>query len=101
MPGYIAFLFYPGSYLFLLIAVFAFSMLAALIEYFVYRVGGKNLVFCALIAQVVAFRYTSFGYVPMQSYLLFGSILLNVLILYFSDMLLRFFCRPRDFREGF
>ncbi|PTU75145.1 hypothetical protein DBO85_06230 [Pseudomonas mangrovi] len=94
LPGYIAFLFYPGSYLFLLVAVFAFSMLAALIEYFVYRVGGKNLVFCALIAQVVAFRYTSFGYVPMQSYLLFGSILLNVLILYFSDRLLRFFCRP-------
>ena len=94
LPGYIAFLFYPGSYLFLLVAVFAFSMLAALIEYFVYRVGGKNLVFCALIAQVVAFRYTSFGYVPMQSYLLFGSILLNVLILYFSDRLLRFFGRP-------
>jgi len=94
LPGYIAFLFYPGSYVFLFAAVFAFSMLAALIEYFVYRVGGKNLVFCALIAQVVAFRYTSFGYVPMQSYLLFGSILLNVLILYFSDRLLRFFRKP-------
>ncbi|SEL30198.1 hypothetical protein SAMN05216214_110107 [Atopomonas hussainii] len=94
LPGFIAFLFYPGSYLFLFCAVLAFSMLAAGIEYLVYRLGGQNLVFCALIAQVVAFRYTSFGYVPMQSYLLFGSILLNVLILYFSDRLLRFFYRP-------
>lgn len=94
LPGYIAFLFYPGSYLFLFCAVLMFSMLAAVIEYLVYRLGGQNLVFCALIAQVVAFRYTSFGYVPMQSYLLFGSILLNVLILYFSDRLLRFFYRP-------
>lgn len=89
LPGYIAFLFYPGSYLFLFCAMLAFSALGAAIEYLVYRLGGRNLVLCALIAQVVAFRYTSFGYVPMQSYLLFGSILLNVLILYFSDRILR------------
>ena len=90
LPGYIAFLFYPGSYLFLFCAVFVFSMIAAIFEYVVYCLGGKNLVFCALIAQVIAFRYTSFGYVPLQSYMLFGSILLNVLILFFFDKLLRF-----------
>lgn len=90
LPGYIAFLFYPGSYLFLFCAVLAFSVVAALFEYIVYRLGGKNLVFCALIAQVIAFRYTSFGYVPLQSYMLFGSILLNVLILFFFDRLLRY-----------
>lgn len=89
LPGYIAFLFYPGSFVFLFGAVFAFSMAAALLEFMVYRLGGRNLVFCALIAQVIAFRYTSFGYVPAQSYLLFGSIILNVLVLYFSDRLLR------------
>lgn len=94
LPGYIAFLFYPGSYLFLFCAVLLFSVLAASIEFLVYRLGGRNLVFCALIAQVVAFRYASFGYVPAQSYLLFGSILLNVLILFFSDRLMRFFYRP-------
>ncbi|WP_141248857.1 hypothetical protein [Pseudomonas sp. HAR-UPW-AIA-41] len=93
LPGYIAFLFYPGSYLFLFCAVLLFSILAALVEFLVYRLGGRNLVFCALIAQVIAFRYTSFGYVPAQSYLLFGSILLNVLILFFSDRLMRFFHR--------
>ncbi|BBP79409.1 hypothetical protein PHLH7_55130 [Pseudomonas sp. Ost2] len=89
LPGYIAFLFYPGSYLFLFCAVLAFSMVAAFFEYFVYRLGGKNLVLCALIAQVIAFRYTSFGYVPLQSYMLFGSILLNVLILFLLDRFLR------------
>lgn len=90
LPGYVAFLFYPGSYLFLICAIFVFSMVAASFEYLVYRLGGNNLVFCALIAQVIAFRYTSFGYVPLQSYMLFGSILLNVLILFFFDKLLRF-----------
>lgn len=90
LPGYIAFLFYPGSYFFLFFAVLAFSVVAAVCEYVVYRLGGKNLVFCALIAQVIAFRFTSFGYVPLQSYMLFGSILLNVLILFFFDRLLRY-----------
>ncbi len=94
LPGYIAFLFYPGSFIFLFGAVFAFSIVAALFEYFVYRIGGKNMVFCALIAQVIAFRYTSFGYVPLQSYMLFGSILLNVFLLYFLDKWLCFFCKP-------
>jgi hypothetical protein len=85
LPGYFAFLFYPGSYLFLFAAVAAFSVLAAGLEYLTYRFAGRNLVLCALIAQVIAYRYTSFGYVPMQSYKLFGSIALTILILYVAD----------------
>ncbi|MGE7991601.1 hypothetical protein ACQKPE_11220 [Pseudomonas sp. NPDC089554] len=90
LPGYLAFLFYPGSFVFLFFAVMMFSLVAVMFEYLVYRLGGRNLALCALIAQVIAFRYTSFGYVPLQSYLLFGSILLNVLILFSFDRLLRF-----------
>lgn len=95
LPGYLAFLFYPGSYIFLFCAVFAFSIVAGLFEWFVYRFGGNNLVLCALIAQVIAFRYTSFGYVPMQSYLLFGAISLNVLILYWLNKILGSNCVSR------
>ena len=91
LPGYIAFFFYPGSFGFLFFAVFIFSMFGALIEFLTFRFGGRNLVFCALVAQIVAFRYTSFGYVPSQSYLLFGSIILNIAILYFSDKICRRF----------
>lgn len=94
LPGYIAFLFYPGSFLFLFFSVMVFSMVAALLELAVYYFGGKNLVFCALIAQVIAFRFTSFGYVPLQSYLLFGSIFLNILIFLFFDKVLRVVYRP-------
>ncbi|MDZ4017812.1 hypothetical protein [Pseudomonas sichuanensis] len=90
LPGYLAFLFYPGSFLFLFFAVMAFSLVAVIFEFLVYRLGGQNLAFCALIGQVIAFRFTSFGYVPLQSYLLFGSILLNVLILFSCDRALRF-----------
>ncbi|PIA68276.1 hypothetical protein CDO35_14355 [Pseudomonas sediminis] len=87
LPGYIAFLFYPGSYLFLFAAVAVFSIFAAALEYLTYRFAGRNMVLCALIAQVVAYRFTSFGYVPMQSYKLFGTIALTILMLYVADKL--------------
>ncbi len=85
LPGLIAFFYYPGSYVFLFVSVFLLGLVASSIEYFVYRVGGKNLVLCALMAQVMAYRYSSFGYVPSQSYLLFGSIILNVILIWFVN----------------
>jgi hypothetical protein len=88
LPGVIAFFFYPGSFLFLFASMFALGTTAAAIEAFVFRLGGRNLVLCALLAQVIAFRFASFGYVPKQSYLLFGTIVLNVLIIYLADRLL-------------
>ncbi|WP_404359048.1 hypothetical protein [Methylotuvimicrobium sp. KM1] len=93
LPGIVAFFFYPGSFLFLFASMFALGSVAALVEAFVFRVGGKNMILCALIAQVVAFRFASFGYVPKQSYLLFGAILLNVLIFYAADKFLARFYR--------
>ena len=44
-----------------------------------------NVILCSLLAQVVAFRYLSFGYIPKQSYLLFGAIIFNLFIIYFAD----------------
>lgn len=47
-----------------------------------------NVILCSLLEQVVAFRYLSFGYVPKQSYFLFGTIFLNLFIIYFADKIL-------------
>jgi len=41
-----------------------------------------------LLAQVVAYRFASFGYVPAQSYLLFGTLIFNVVIIYMVDKFL-------------
>lgn len=89
LPGIIAFLYYPNSLAFLFSSLAVCALLAAAIEFAVYRLGGQNWVLCSLFAQVVAFRYASFGYVPGQSYLLFGTLALNVLIFYAADALLR------------
>lgn len=88
LPGVIAFCFYPGSFIFLSICMFIIGIFASLLEMLVFRLGGENVILCALLAQVVAFRFSSFGYVPSQSYLLFGTIVLNIVIIYFTDKFL-------------
>lgn len=88
LPGIIAFCFYPGSFWLLFAAMILVGLIGAAIEIFVYLLGGKNLILCSLLAQVVAFRYASFGYVPSQSYLLFGTLFLNVIIIYGLDKIL-------------
>lgn len=85
LPGIIAFLFYPGSYLFLFVGMFVIGFFAASIEFVTFRLGGKNLFLCALLAQVVAFRLMSFGYVPTRSYILFSAIFFNLAIIYFLE----------------
>ncbi len=88
LPGLVAFFYYPGSMGFLFAGLFVLGLAAAGLEYFTYRLGGRNWVLCSLFAQVIAFRYVSFGYVPGQSYLLFGTLVLNVLIILAANRLL-------------
>jgi hypothetical protein len=83
LPGILAFFFYPGSLLFLFFGMFVLGLMAAVIEICTFHMGKENLILCSLIAEVVAYRFASFGYVPIQSYLLFGTIFLNLLIVYF------------------
>ncbi len=85
LPGVLAFCFYPGSYLFLFGCMFIVGAIATVIEMSVYKLGGQNVILCSLLAQVVAYRFASFGYVPGQSYLLFGSIYFNLFIIYFAN----------------
>ena len=88
LPGIISFLFYPGSYIFLLTATLIVGIVAGYLEKFIYCFGGKNIILCALLSQVIAYRLAHFGYVPSQSYLLFGALIFNVLIIYALEKIL-------------
>ncbi len=70
LPGIIAF-FYPGSFVFLFASIFILGLLGSFIEVLSYKFGGKNIILCTLFAEVIAYRFTSFGYVPLQSYFYF------------------------------
>ena len=82
LPGIIAFLFYSGSLAFLFIGMIILIILANILEFISFKASGKNLIFCSLIGQVIAFRFIHFGYLPKQSYLLFGSIFLTIFAVY-------------------
>jgi len=88
LPGFVAFCFYPGSFIFLFACMLVIGIFASLIEIVAFRLGGKNIILCALLAQVIVFRLCSFGYVPGQSYLLLGTIIVNILMIYFADKFL-------------
>ena len=77
LPGVIAFMYYLGSYKLLFLSILLLSLLGSSIEFAAFKASSKNLIFSALIGQVIAFRFIHFGYLPSQSYLLFGINIFN------------------------
>ena len=90
LPGIVGFFYYPGSFPFLFAAMFLAGTLAAIIEISICKLTGSNVILSALLAQIVAWRYAHFGYVPGQSYLLFGTLGVNVLMIYLLNRFLLF-----------
>ena len=88
LPGGIAFFYYPGSLPFLFFCLFVLGLIGGGLEWGVFKFGGGNLILCALLSQVVAYRFPHFGYLPKDSYLLFGALILNVLLIGFVNFVL-------------
>ena len=80
LPGFVAFSFYSGSYILLIISMLIFYSFCAVFEIIAYKFSDQNIIFAALIGQVIAYRLIHFGYLPSQSYLLILSMLFNILI---------------------
>jgi len=99
LPGILAFFYYPGSFVFLFLSMFLLGVLAAGIEISIYKLSDSNVILCSLLAQVVAFRYAHFGYVPGQSYLLFGTLGMNVILIFLLNRFLLFHYKKRDFEK--
>jgi hypothetical protein len=81
--------------MFIFIILFVLGLFASVIEFLAYKLSGENLIFTALIAQVIAYRYTHFGYVPAQSYLLFGSIFLTIFLIYGVNKILEIYYQTK------
>ncbi len=86
LPGILAFLYYSGSYLILSIGIFILSIIASYIEFLSFRLSSNNLIFSSLIGQVIAFRFIHFGYLPHQTYLLFGTIILTIFFVFMLSL---------------
>ena len=82
LPGFIAFSFYSGSYLLMILIISFLYFISASLEVLAFKLSNYNLIFSSLIGQVLAYRLIHFGYLPSQSYLLIGSVFLNILLYY-------------------
>jgi hypothetical protein len=82
VPGFFAYSFYSGSILFFLTLVTFFYLVGVFIEYLSFKFSFGNIIFSSLISQVYVYRLIHFGYLPYQTYLLIGAILLNILLYY-------------------
>ena len=88
LMGIVAFLFYSGSYLFLFTMLIIICLICSGIEFIATRLT-NNLIFSALISQILAYRLWHFGYLPINSYKLIFSILLMVFLIFIFRSLLR------------
>jgi hypothetical protein len=89
LPGVLAFSYYSGSYYILFLIIFSISIFASCLEYLSFKFSSNNLILASLIGQVIAFRFAHFGYLPHQSYLLFGSIILTIILSYVLSLCLK------------
>ena len=83
LPGIIAFLYYSGSLIFLLISIVVVCLFASIVEFISFTISKNNMFFSSLISMVIAYRFIHFGYLPNQSYLLFGSLIIVIFLVYF------------------
>ena len=81
LMGIIAFLYYPGSYLFLFVGLLLICIFCSFIEILTYKIS-NNLVLVSLISQILAYRLWHFGYLPSNSYKLLLSICFIIILIY-------------------
>ena len=81
LPGIISYLSYSGSKLFLFISGIIVFMFCALIEFSARKFTYNSVIFSSLVGFVLGYRLIHFGYIPKQSYLLVGAIILTILII--------------------
>jgi len=87
LMGIIAFLYYSGSYLILIIGLMLICILCSVIEIVSYKIS-NNMIFCSLIAQILAYRLWHFGYLPSNSHKLLLSIGFMIFLIYLYKKLI-------------
>ena len=89
VPGIVAFLYYSGSKIFLFFSIFVLSIIFYTFERIVYFSSSGNLILTAFISHIISYRFAHFGYVPTQSYLFFGTLLITIFTIFLFNKFLK------------
>lgn len=80
-PGFIAFLFYSGSALFVFFTVFFLILTCSFVEKFFYMSSSGNIILSNIIGYALALRLIHFGYVPINTINFIFSFLVTLIII--------------------
>ena len=86
-PGFISFFHYSNNSFFLFFSIFFTVIVAMLFERFFSFLSGNNLILVSFLSHTTIYRLIHFGYLPQQTYLLFGSIFANLVLFYLIKQL--------------
>lgn len=87
-PGFVAFLFYSGSLVFVFFSVFFLILICSLIERLFYKYSCGNILLSHIIGYALAIRLIHFGYVPTNTInYLFSLLITLILIAIFSKII--------------
>ena len=81
LPGLIAFLYYSGSYIFVVLGVLIFIFLFSFIEYIFFKFSNFNNVLASIIGFTLAWRLSHFGYLPLNTFQFLLSFFLTFIII--------------------
>ena len=90
-PGFISFLHYANNKYFLFLSVFLIIMIFLYIEKFISFMTSNNLILVSFLSHILVYRLIHFGYLPHQTYLLLGTILVNLVSFYCFKKIYLFF----------
>ena len=82
VPGIVSFLYYAGSKTFLFFSIFLIGILFFYFEKLVFYSSSGNIILTAFISHIISYRLAHFGYVPTQSYLFFGSLIITIFVIF-------------------
>jgi len=88
LPGAIAFLYVSDSFLIVIAGLFIIFIVGNTFEFLSILASNNNILYIAFVCQVVAYRFAQFGYAPSNSWNLFCSIIISLIIIFLSYKLI-------------
>ena len=79
-PGIFAFLYYSGSLIIVFFCTLILYLFCSMIEIWSFFASKKNLIFCSLIGNILAYRLVHFGYMPLNTWKILLAIIITVIM---------------------
>ena len=99
LPGLIAYLYYPGSKVFLFISIFIVVFVCQILERLSYKLSKKNIIFTSFMGYIFASRLAHSGYLVSNNIKYLVALLLNLFVVYLIVMIFKKLHKRKQIRS--